>query len=125
MCRGMIYIYALPIEGASHTHKKGCKVGKNGGQWGHLEESLKSSSNPASSFLQGHDSAQQKVPTAIACAQLTEAAALIHYHKNAVCGVCVGVGAPLHSWPSRSKVELLSPRLHAGGFHRTTENLMK
>lgn len=46
---------------------------------------------PASSFLQGHDRTQQKVPTAIACAQLTKAAALFHYHKNAICGVCVGL----------------------------------
>lgn len=37
--------------------------------------------------------------------------------------MCVGVGAPLHSWPSCSEVELLSSRLHAGGFHRNTENL--
>lgn len=40
---------------------------------------------PASSSPQGHERAQQKVPTTIACTQLTKAPALFHYHKNAVC----------------------------------------
>lgn len=59
--------------------------------WGNLR-SLGGLLIPASSFLWGHESAQQKVPTTIACTQLTKAPALFNYHKNAVCNRGEGSG---------------------------------
>lgn len=58
-----------------------CKVDR---KWGNLRSSTRVII-PASSFLQAHESSQQKVPTTIAYTQLTKAPALFHYHKNAVC----------------------------------------
>lgn len=90
--------------------------------WGNLR-SLGGLLIPASSFLWGHESAQQKVPTTIACTQLTKAPALFNYHKNAVCNRGEGVGGvkggvwgdPGHSRPPPNEAgELLSSQLHAG-----------